>query len=137
MSESIKATLTVLDVIRLSVLSAFIWISYKVYSFVHLKLRQTALQGPKAPTFLFGATKLLIDMRTDSLSLYEKWADQYGQVFQIPAPFGSRKIMVCDPKAAAHFYSLESVVYCREPTQQKALGEFVCVEMSSFSLIYS
>ena len=98
---------------------------YQYYPLIRFILRRAALRGPKSSNFVFGTTNLLSNSQTDVVSLYEKWAETYGPVFQIPAPFGSRKVVLCDPKAVAHFYSLETIVYGRDPVRREQMANFV------------
>lgn len=98
---------------------------YQLYPFLLHILRRTALRGPRASNFVFGSRDLFLDPQMDDVSLYENWASQYGSVFQIPAPFGSRKVVLCDPKAVAHFYSLETIVYGRDSVRREQMSKFV------------
>jgi len=45
-------------------------------------------------------------------SIYEQWANEYGLVFGVPTTLGGNKIvLLCDPKAIAHFYAKETWTY--------------------------
>ncbi|KAL4261921.1 Cytochrome P450 superfamily protein [Pleurotus pulmonarius] len=49
----------------------------------------------------------------DEMRLYEEWANKYGRVYRVPGPLGSSRIVLCDPKAVASFYSKETFTYVR------------------------
>ncbi|KAL0948964.1 hypothetical protein HGRIS_009067 [Hohenbuehelia grisea] len=70
----------------------------------------TPLRGPPSPSRFFGYSRVLTESQ-DSAAVYGEWAAQYGPVFRIPAILGSYKILLCDPKALAHFYSKETFTY--------------------------
>ncbi|KAF4616127.1 hypothetical protein D9613_011263 [Agrocybe pediades] len=73
--------------------------------------RNTAkLRGPKNESFLFGLYRL-INEAEDPGALYEDWSLQYGPAFNVPGGFGSTRIVICDPRANAHFYSKETFGY--------------------------
>ena len=112
-----------------------LWAVYRSYPFLRLILRRSALRGPRALNFVFGTTKLLLNPRTDVVSQYESWARSYGSVYQIPAPFGSRIVVLCDPKAVAHFYSLETTVYGRHPVRREIMGKTVSISIPIFDVM--
>ncbi|KAK0455623.1 cytochrome P450 [Desarmillaria tabescens] len=74
----------------------------------------TNLRGPPSRSWLFGFTKV-IHYSEDVALLYEKWSAEYGSVFSVPGFLGHQKLVICDPKAAAHFYSREAVGYVKTP----------------------
>lgn len=59
---------------------------------------------------MFGALKEVTN-KLDADSVYEKWVAEYGAVFRIPAPLGSTCVVLADPQAISHFYSLETWTY--------------------------
>jgi len=38
------------------------------------------------------------------MKYFEDWTKKYGPAYEIPGPFGSNQVVICDPKAMAHFY---------------------------------
>ena len=61
----------------------------------------------------------------DSGALYEGWAKEYGPVYQIPAPFGGRRVILTDPKAISHFYSKESSTYVQNKFMRRSIESLV------------
>ena len=88
------------------------------------KVRTTQLRGPPSESFLFGVGKRILDA-DDSGALYEAWAQEYGQVYTAPSTLGTKKIVLCDPKAIAHFYSKETWTYVQTSFTKKILAVFV------------
>ncbi|KAI6154194.1 cytochrome P450 [Pisolithus tinctorius] len=74
------------------------------------KLKTTRLRGPPRKNLIFGWAKDLL-YTEDAASMYEVWASEYGVVYEVPTTLGGSKIMLCDPRALAHFYSKESWTY--------------------------
>jgi len=72
--------------------------------------KATPLNGPENTSFLFGLYRLLNESEDPGL-LYEEWANEYGPAFTVPGGFGSSRIVICDPRANAHFYSKETFGY--------------------------
>ncbi|KAG6375299.1 hypothetical protein JVT61DRAFT_3524 [Boletus reticuloceps] len=66
------------------------------------KSHTTQLRGPPSESFLYGVGKRILSAE-DSGAIYEAWAQEYGPVYAAPStPLGSKKIILCDPKAIAH-----------------------------------
>ena len=89
------------------------WLLYKglsklVYN-IRCYIRTTRLRGPKPESLLYGVSRMIF--KGDSGPLYEGWSREFGAVFQIPTSLGSRRTVICDPKAAAHFYAHETYKY--------------------------
>ncbi|KAF8148864.1 cytochrome P450 [Crassisporium funariophilum] len=72
--------------------------------------KTTPLKGPPNTSLLFGLYRHLNEA-DDPGAIYEAWAAQYGPAFRVPGGFGSSRIVICDPKANAHFYSKETFGY--------------------------
>ncbi len=83
---------------------------YKLVRSLSTRSKTTPLLGPARESFIFGAAKFLREAPDASL-FYEQWASQYGPVYNVPAPFGSSKTMLHDPKAITHFYAREGFGY--------------------------
>lgn len=70
----------------------------------------TPLRGPRSPSFIFGHYRHIQEQNAPEL-VYEKWAAEYGPAYQVAGPLGSKRVVICDPKANAHFYSRETYGY--------------------------
>lgn len=70
----------------------------------------TPLKGPANPSLLFGYYRH-INEAEDPGTIYDEWAAEYGPAFRVPGGFGSSRVVICDPKANAHFYSKETFGY--------------------------
>ncbi|KAJ6511400.1 cytochrome P450 [Mycena vitilis] len=57
--------------------------------------------------------------------LYDGWAQKYGSVFQIRGPMGSVRIILCDPKAIAHLYALDSWRYSHSAIAKMQLSSLL------------
>ncbi|KDQ56786.1 hypothetical protein JAAARDRAFT_179466 [Jaapia argillacea MUCL 33604] len=93
----------------------------------NLRLRGTTpatpLKGPPntSPFNILGLARR-IARAPDTGALLEQWAEEYGSVYQIPAALGTKRVILTDPKAIAHFYSHETFGYV-QPTFGKMLIE--------------
>ncbi|KAF8173882.1 cytochrome P450 [Mycena galopus ATCC 62051] len=95
------------------VLVAGFWLITKVVR--HLAKRNVQgikLNGPPSESLIFGLNRRLA-RAPDSGVLIQEWAAQYGPVFEMPTAFRGRKIVLCDPKAVNHFYSMERTIYVK------------------------
>ncbi|KAF8148841.1 cytochrome P450 [Crassisporium funariophilum] len=72
--------------------------------------KTTPLTGPHNPSLMFGLHRQLNES-DDAGVIYEGWAAKYGPAFRVPGGFGSSRVVICDPKANAHFYSKETFGY--------------------------
>ncbi|KAN0097962.1 Cytochrome P450 [Tylopilus felleus] len=82
--------------------------------------RTPTLKGPPSPSFVFGVGKVLME-DDDPASIYESWARAYGAVYEIPSTLGSRKIILYDPKAIAHFHAKQTWTYVRTRMVKKSV----------------
>ncbi|PIL36501.1 cytochrome P450 [Ganoderma sinense ZZ0214-1] len=82
--------------------------------------RETPLGCPPRQSWLFGVRKLFAN-NPDAGSLYEAWIDQYGSVYRVPAPLGRTQVVLTDPKAIAHFYSVETWTYVQTKLARVAI----------------
>lgn len=94
-------------IICLSVLCSLLWQWSRF-----LRLKSTRLSGPPAQSWLFGVSKNLFEA-SDAALLLEEWGEKYGPVYRIPLALGSSRVVLCDPKAVAHFYARESINFRR------------------------
>ncbi|OBZ71958.1 hypothetical protein A0H81_08151 [Grifola frondosa] len=104
------AELNTLNIIGILGGSLVLWVLSKVFQTLRIRFHSTALKGPPNPSLLSGIGTLLINA-PDSSDIFEAWAEQYGLVYSIPAPLGATRVVLCDPKALLHFYSLETFTY--------------------------
>ncbi|KZT51839.1 cytochrome P450 [Calocera cornea HHB12733] len=73
------------------------------------RTRTTPLPGPTPDSWLWGFSRAMF--QGDSAAMVAGWAEQYGAVFQIPGSLGSKRVVIADPKAVAHFYAHETFTY--------------------------
>ncbi|KAH8115577.1 cytochrome P450 [Phellopilus nigrolimitatus] len=99
------------------------WLIYKFSQAVRMRTKMTNLRGPPASSWLLGVSKDVF--LGDSGALYEKWAEEFGPVYQIPGPFGSRRTILTDAKAIAHFYSKETFVYVNSAFAKQVLSNLI------------
>lgn len=78
-------------------------------------------------SFVFGFYRYIQEQDSPGL-VYEKWAEEYGPAFIVPGPFGSRRIVICDPKANAHFYSRETYGYVQTKLARVFIENLVCCD---------
>ncbi|KAJ7235293.1 cytochrome P450 [Mycena haematopus] len=126
------APLHQLGVTDVLVLVAGFWLLTKVVR--HLAKRNVQrikLNGPPSESLVFGLNRKLAQA-PDSGILYQEWAAQYGPVFETPTPFGGRKIVLCDPKAVNHFYSMERSIYVKSK-----LGRAVIANLFGRGLLWA
>ncbi|KAI6136084.1 cytochrome P450 [Pisolithus sp. B1] len=89
---------------------AVLWILRTSSRIIRNKPKTTGLRGPPRKSLIFGWSMDLLHSE-DTGSVYEEWAREYGVVYEVPTTLGGRKIMLCDPRALAHFYSKETWTY--------------------------
>ncbi|KAG1849934.1 cytochrome P450, partial [Suillus subalutaceus] len=66
--------------------------------------------------FIYGVSHDLASSH-DSSEMYERWATEYGVAYMIPSVLGQTTIVLCDPRAIAHFYARETWSYVRTPLE--------------------
>ncbi|KAF9466901.1 cytochrome P450 [Collybia nuda] len=82
----------------------------------------TSLRGPPRASLVWGQNNYLRSA-DDVGQVYESWAAKYGSVFKVPSVLGrSSRVVVCDPRAIANFYSKETFVYVGTPLAKKFIG---------------
>ena len=77
---------------------------------MYFKDSTTLLKGPVNPSSLFGFYRQINEAEDPGI-IYDEWAAEYGPAFHVPGGFGSSRIVICDPKANAYFYSKETFGY--------------------------
>ncbi|KAI9456893.1 cytochrome P450 [Boletus coccyginus] len=110
-----------------AVASAAVWTLLRFLRTSRQQPRTTQLRGPPGESFLYGVGKRTLDPDGASAA-YEGWAQEYGPVFTVPSTLGSNRIVLCDPKAIAHFYSKDTWTYVQTPLVKKLLERSVCID---------
>ena len=114
----IGVSFRVLDVVAVSF---FTWTLIRLVRTAHRRARTTRLNGPPSKSLVLGFPEFFSASSTpDGPDIYEAWAEEYGAVYQVPSVLGTTRIVLCDPKAIAHFYARETTTYVLTP-----LGKFM------------
>ena len=100
---------------NLTVACAAIWTLLRWLRTSRRQLRTTQLRGPPSESFLYGVGKRILEDE-DSGAVYEAWAKEYGPAYEVPSTLGTKRIVLCDPKAIAHFYSKDTWTYVQTPS---------------------
>ncbi|KAG2146815.1 cytochrome P450 [Suillus clintonianus] len=117
---AITSTLSIWTTVRsvgaLNVAGSFtaLWAFVKVLRALRWRLKTTQLRGPPRTSFVYGVSHDL-ESSHDSSAMYEQWATRYGVAYMIPSVLGQTTIVLCDPKAIAHFYARETWTYAHTP----------------------
>ena len=90
--------------------TTIVWLTFVVLKKSFARNKTLSLNGPDNPSILFGLYRR-INESEDSSALYEEWSLKYGPAFRVAGGFGSSRIVICDPRANAHFYSKETFGY--------------------------
>jgi hypothetical protein len=108
------------------ILAAGLWLVVKVVRRIANRKAQqgTKLKGPPNESFIFGLNRRIARAPNSGI-VYQEWAAKYGPVFQIPTPFLSRRLILCDPKAVNHFYSMERSIYVKPKLGRVVLANLV------------
>jgi hypothetical protein len=120
--------MTSLSKVDIALLGVAGWLLYKFLATARLRLHTTRLDGPPASSWMLGVSKEVFT--GDSGALYEDWMDKYGVAYQVPTAMGSRRTVLCDPKAIAHFYSKETYVYVQNTFTKNAISNLVSQSLS-------
>uniref|UniRef100_P9WEJ0 Cytochrome P450 monooxygenase claO n=1 Tax=Ampulloclitocybe clavipes TaxID=56467 RepID=CLAO_AMPCV len=103
----------------------FLWLLSKLVGRLGRRGRTTPLRGPANKSLLFGLTRYINVEADDSGAVYESWAAEYGPAFRVPGVLGSHRIVICDAKAIAHFYSKETFGYVQSPRARSTIKNIV------------
>lgn len=124
----LSSTMTPVHQLGLSdilVLVAGFWLITKVVRRIaNRNAHGTKLNGPPSESLIFGLTRKLAQA-PDSGIVYQEWAAKYGPVFEIPTAFRRSKVILCDPRAVNHFYSMERSVYIRSKLYRAVVANLV------------
>ncbi|KAG1842982.1 cytochrome P450 [Suillus subalutaceus] len=91
-----------------------LWAFIRVLRVRRWRLKTTQLRGPPRTSFIYGVSHDLASSE-DSGGMYERWATEYGVAYMIPSVLGQTRIVLCDPRAIAHFYARETWTYVQTP----------------------
>ncbi|KAI6100328.1 cytochrome P450 [Pisolithus sp. B1] len=86
---------------------AALWALRTVIQAFRKRFRTTRLRGPKSTSLLFGVAKDLF-ASSDTGTIFEEWSKEYGVAYEVPMIFGKKRIVLCDPKAAAYLLSKDT-----------------------------
>ena len=115
---------------QLALVLAALYVANKLVKAYRFRARSTPLAGPPSTSWIFGVSKSHIN-NPDAPAIYEDWVAQYGPVFRAPAAFGSSRLILTDPKAIAHFYSVETWTYVQTSLSRIAIEKLVRVLAAS------
>ncbi|KAG1818536.1 cytochrome P450 [Suillus subaureus] len=93
---------------------AALWAFVKVLRALRWRLKTTQLRGPPRTSFIYGVSHDIVSSK-DSGGMYERWTTEYGVAYMIPSVLGQTRIVLCDPRAIAHFYARETWTYVQTP----------------------
>src|SRR6267154_1612543 len=93
---------------------AALWAFVTVLRVVRRRMKTTQLRGPPRRSLVYGVSNDILSS-PDSAAMYEHWAEEYGVVYTIPSVLGQTQIVLCDPRAIAHFYARETWTYVQTP----------------------
>ena len=85
-----------------------LWLFFRYYNAPNVKV--TRLKGPPRKNLLLGYSKELFRM-DHSDPLCDEWEKQYGPAFEIPSLLGTYEVVLADPKAVLHYFSLQTTTY--------------------------
>ncbi|KAH7925026.1 cytochrome P450 [Leucogyrophana mollusca] len=102
-------------------ISGVAWLLYKLLWTGLRQPKATRLRGPPSKSLIFGIDGIFTNFE-DAGDAFEKWAEEYGAVFQAPSVLGSSWVVLNDPKAIAHFYTMARDTYVNS-TLSKTLLE--------------
>ncbi|KAG1864029.1 cytochrome P450 [Suillus tomentosus] len=93
---------------------AALWALVKVLRMLRWRMKTTQLLGPPRTSLIYGVSRDLA-ISQDSAAIYERWTTEYGVVYMIPSVLGQTTVVLCDPRAIAHFYAGETRTYVHTP----------------------
>ncbi|EIW82167.1 cytochrome P450 [Coniophora puteana RWD-64-598 SS2] len=96
------------------------WVLLKALKSMRKRVTTTKLKGPPSASWIWGVGRVT-DEAEDSAVLYEKWEQEYGVAYQVPAALGINKVILCDPKALAHLWARDTVTYDHEAATKKMI----------------
>ncbi|KAF7291763.1 hypothetical protein HMN09_01235900 [Mycena chlorophos] len=121
---ALRADIQSLRLTDAAVLLGAVWVLTKLIRRViasRSATKGTRLRAPPRASLLFGVSPILT--RADEPAIvFDDWARTYGAVFEIPTPFGGRRVILTDPRAVNHFYASERAVYVKPAMTRRVIG---------------
>ena len=105
------------------ILAAGSYVLYNFFQTVRQRAKTTKLSGPPSNSWLLGRSTATF--QGDAAALYEEWAKEHGTVFSVPGTFGSRRIVITDPKDVSHFYANETYTYLQSDIAKRCIESLV------------
>jgi hypothetical protein len=106
------------------------WLLFQYYHASSVK--STRLKGPPRKNLLLGYSKELFRM-DESDPLCDEWEKQHGPAFEVPSLFGTYEVVLADPKAVFHYFSLQTTTYRHTAVTREFFENFVRSISSSSS----
>ena len=139
MRLQLKSALDLLRPLDALISLVLLYVAVKLVQFIvdqRSRSRLPRLKGPPSQNFLFGRLHEVIQSK-DRTAMYQRWTEQYGAVFQVPAQMGGRSIILCDPKAIAHLHSKDSLIYQALPFSKMFMKKFVSWNEPGYGVNFS
>ena len=109
---------------QVALLVGLVYVAHGLVKSYRARARSTPLGCPPRPSWLFGMSRLIMN-NPDASSMYEAWVHQFGTVFKIPGPMGNTRVILTDPKAVAHFYSVDTCTYVQTKLSRVSIENLV------------
>ncbi|KAI6096692.1 cytochrome P450 [Pisolithus croceorrhizus] len=100
------------------------WVISAAIRAIRKQSRTTKLRGPRRSSMLFGVSTELF-RSSDTGSMFEAWAKEYGVAYEIPMLWGQKRIILCDPKAVAYFFSRDTRSYVGTPAHKATVARMI------------
>ena len=104
---------------------AVIWALRGIILTARRKFKTTRLRGPPRTNLLYGVSKHLLESSDAGSIDFEHWAEEYGPAYEIPTFLGGSRIVLCNPRAIAHYCAREAWTYVRLPSVQRLIQRHV------------
>ncbi|KAF8344577.1 cytochrome P450 [Amanita rubescens] len=127
----LKSALGLLRPLDALISLVLLYVAVKLVQFVIDRRRSSRLprlKGPPNRNLLFGRLREVLQSK-DRPAMYQRWTDEYGAVFQMPGQLGTRRIILCDPKAITYLHSKDSFTYQAMPISKAFLKKFLGANM--------
>lgn len=98
--------------------------SSQVSKILHRGAHTARISGPPSPSWLFGVGRIL-RAASDPATMYEGWSRAHGSVYALPAAFGTRRIVLMDPKAISHCCARDTHGYFKYKLAKLAIQDMV------------
>ncbi|KAI6037503.1 cytochrome P450 [Pisolithus marmoratus] len=99
---------------------AAIWVLCTAIRASRKQFRTTKLRGPQGTSLLLGVSKEVFES-LDTGAIFEAWSKEYGVAYEIPMIYGQKRIILCDPKAAAYLLARDTWSYVGTPGHKEHL----------------